>query len=260
MGSQPQIANRMPRLSLSRSTQVRSLHRKKGRSEERAFLAEGERLLEELAGVPERVRYLFGTRDRVDWLMGRFPDAEVYEIDGEGNRLFATENAQGVGGVVEMPEPATAADIAAVDAPVIFLDRLADPGNAGTILRTAEWFGAAGVLFGEGSVDPYNPKVVRATMGAIFRLPIALDVPIAALHPLEIPLHALDAGGEEQLGMHPLPVHAIYAVGSEAHGVSAELRPHARLLRIAGGGGGESLNAAIAASILLYEIFRGSST
>jgi TrmH family RNA methyltransferase len=159
-----------------------------------------------------------------------------------------------------MPEPAVASAIAAAGAPLLFLDRLADPGNAGTILRTAEWFGAAGVLFGEGSVDPYNPKVVRATMGAIFRLPIALGVSIAELRSLDLPLYALDAGGEEPLGRHPLPMHALYAVGSEAHGVDDELLPHARILRIGGGGAAESLNAAIAASILLYEIFRGSST
>jgi len=247
-------------LSRSRKTLVRSLHRRKGRVEEGAYLAEGERLLGELAKSPRGLRFVFATEDYAGRLARMFPGVECCVVDGDGGDLFATENAQGVGAVVDIPLPTSLADLAAAGAPVIYLDGIADPGNAGTILRTAEWFGVAGVAFGTGSVDPYNPKVVRASMGAIFHAPIAADVSPADIAAcaagLGVPVIALEAGGTELLGEIVLPRRAIYVVGSEAHGISAEIRANARPVAIGGLGSVESLNAAIAAAILLYEIFR----
>lgn len=243
-------------LSLSRKSLIRSLHRKKGRVEEGAFLAEGERLLSELAKNPHGVRFLFGVRERAELLADQFPGIPCFTIDGDGAGLFATEQSQGVGAVVDIPPTATLDALAAGGAPIIYLDRIADPGNAGTIVRTAEWFGIDRVIFGEGTVDPYNPKGVRATMGALFHMQIVADVTPAALVALGLPIIALDAGGRENLDEATLPRHAIYVVGSEAHGLSPEIRSAARLLAIAGRGTVESLNAAIAAGILLYQLSR----
>lgn len=242
------------KLSQARAALVRSLHRKKGRMEESAYLAEGERLLEELVADPSRVRFLFGVAERLEWLQQRFSNIPVFAVGNREASLFATENAQGVGAVISIPEPVPVEQIIAIDSPVLYLDHLADPGNLGTILRTAEWFGIQGVLLGEGTVDPYNPKTVRSSMGAVFRLPFAGEISVGTLLDTGLPLLALDGAGEDVLGRASLPRRAIYIVGSEAHGLSPEIRRNARLIAIAGSGNGESLNAAIAAAILMYQV------
>lgn len=243
-------------LSKARAKIIRALHRRKGRSDEGAFIAEGERLLSEISEKAERVRWFFATGDRIGWLEERFPDAEILLIDEEMAGLFATENTQGVGAVIDMlPQPAIA-ELADVGKPLLMLDGVADPGNVGTILRTAEWFGIGGVLLGTGSVDLYNPKVVRATMGAIFRLPVVDGVNVQSVQSLDLSLLALDASATEFLGNTYLPQRAVYIIGSEAHGVTAELLAISRRVAIRGAGYVESLNAASAAAVLCYELSR----
>ncbi|MDB5034844.1 MAG: rRNA methylase [Chlorobi bacterium] len=244
-------------LSLSRAKLIRSLHRGKGRARERAYLAEGKRLLEELSQSPARVRFLFGTEEESGWLARHFPGASI-SVAEEPGALFATEQAQGVGAIVDMPDAVMLDDLAGRGGPILFLDGLADPGNVGTILRTAEWFGLGGVLFGRGSIDPFNPKVVRSSMGAIFRLPVVEEITPHDIITLGLPLFALDAHGARVLGRELLPRRGVYIIGGEAHGVSPDLLERAEPIAIMGSGRGESLNAAIATAILLYELHRGS--
>jgi RNA methyltransferase, TrmH family len=243
-------------LSQARATLIRSLHRKKGRIAEGAFLAEGERLLSELPANGGSVRWFFAEPDNITWIEARFPDAAIYEIERSERSLFATEHAQGVGAVVEISATPTIEELAARMPPLLLLDSLADPGNVGTIIRTAEWFGMGGVLLGPGTVDLYNPKTVRATMGAVFRLPVLEEVDPQMVLQLGLPLIALDASADEYLGETTLPRRGIYIIGSEAHGVSPELLGESRPVAIRGGGQVESLNAAIAAAILCYELSR----
>jgi TrmH family RNA methyltransferase len=243
-------------LSQARATLIRSLHRKKERAAEGAFLAEGERLLSELPAGGGNVRWFFAEPDKIAWIEERFPDAAIYEIDRTQRSLFATEHAQGVGAVVDIATVPTIEELAATMQPLLLLDSLADPGNVGTIIRTAEWFGLGGVLLGTGTVGLYNPKTVRATMGAIFRMPVLEEVHPQMVLQLGLPLIALDASAGEFLGEIPLPRRGIYIVGSEAHGVSPELLGESRPIAIRGVGGVESLNAAIATAILCYELSR----
>lgn len=244
------------RLSIARRSILRALHRRKGRDQEGAYLAEGERLVAELAASGVRPRFLVARADRIDGLVELFPESEVCEIEGGGDDLFATEHAQGVAAVVDLPPTAPANDALAV-LPTLYLDRLADPGNVGTILRTADWFGLRHVLLSPETADPYNPKGVRATMGAIFRMRFSTDVSAAELAGLGVPVIVLDAAGADVLGRTELPRDAVYVVGSEAHGVAREILAFARSVAIAGSGSGESLNAAVAAGILLHELHRG---
>lgn len=244
-------------LSHSLSKLIRSLHRRKGRREQGAFLAEGERLIRELVEYPAEVEFLFGMEDKAEWLQEEFGSRIPIHLVGWGNdSLFATENAQGVGAVVKIPEPIPLEQSLAEQKPWLYLDALADPGNVGTIIRTAAWFGWGGVMLSEGTADLYNPKTVRATMGAIFTLPTCTDVPFADLAATNRPLIALDGNGAEQLGQAPLPLDGIFVIGNEAHGISQQARQQATLVRIPGSGNVESLNAAMATSILCYELFR----
>jgi RNA methyltransferase, TrmH family len=123
-------------------------------------------------------------------------------------------------------------------------------------VRSAEAFGAAGVLFGRGGVDPFAPKVVRAAMGSLFRLPVAavtagdlLDAAAAAGRPIV----AAALEGESLRGAD-LPPNAVLAVGNERHGVAAFLPRWDRAVRIEQAGATDSLNAAVAGSILLYAL------
>lgn len=245
-----------PPLPAGRAKLVRALHRKKERQAEQAYLAEGERLLEELAARPEGVMLLFGTEDRMAWLAGRFPGVPLYRIPERATDLFATDSPQGVGAVVAMPASRSLEELLAPSGPVLFLDALGDPGNVGTIIRTAEWFGLRRILLGQGCVDVYNPKVVRASMGAIFNVEILEQVAIGDLAAEGRPLVALDGAGREMLGDAKLSGDAIYVIGSEAHGLSPEIASAARLIAIPGSGTVESLNAGIAAGILCYELAR----
>jgi TrmH family RNA methyltransferase len=140
----------------------------------------------------------------------------------------------------------------------LLLAGVGDPGNAGTLVRSAEAFGAAGVLFGRGGADPFAPKVVRAAMGSIFRLPVAgvdpeevLDLAAAAGRPVVV----TDREGED-LRLAGLPADAVLAVGNERRGVRDWLPRWDRAVRIPQTEATESLNAAVAGSIVLYESAR----
>jgi TrmH family RNA methyltransferase len=184
------------------------------------------------------------------------PGVDCFEIDERlADGLLATESSQGIAAVIEIPEQPLLQDVDLSDAPLLVLDGVADPGNVGTILRSAEWFAAAGVVLLPGCADPFNPKSVRASMGSLARVPI-VEATHDEIIALERPLYALDTGARIALGRQPLPARAAYVVGSEAHGISDDIAHHATPIAIAGIGRVESLNAAIAASILLYELSR----
>lgn len=248
----------MHQLSLSLAALVRSLHSRKGRVEEGSFLAEGRRLVAELPASPASVRFLFASEEAAGNLPDGLEEVPLYIIPSKSSRLFATDNAQGIGAVVEIPEAAGFDQAVTGTGPLLYLDRMADPGNFGTILRTADWFAHRSILLSPGCVDPYNPKSVRSTMGAIFRMELVLEVRTEELVGSGRPLVALDTGGKDQLGdKGTLPKDGIFVIGGEAHGVSEELLGHARSVSIERLGGGESLNAAVAAGILLYALGRG---
>lgn len=226
------------------------------RAEHRLFLAEGMRLLTELVPLQHRVEFLYGTGDGLALADEGLRECEAFLIEGSDLELFTTEHPQGIGAVVRMEDEPTWEALGALESPILLLDGIADPGNAGTILRAAEWFGIGAVLFGNGSVDPYNPKTVRGSMGAGFRLPVRGNVSPGEILSLERPVYALDKGGELQLGTDPLERRAVYVVGNEAHGLSGFWQGKAQRLAIPGQSAGESLNAAMAATVLCWELSR----
>ncbi len=232
------------------------------RREHGLFLAEGLRLVNELASYPEQVEFVYALPESLPSIHETLQEGSVYLLENNDASLFATENPQGVGAVVRMREPLSVQSCAAMQKPILFLDALADPGNVGTIMRAADWFGIGAVLFGEGSVDPYNPKAVRASMGAAFRLPLRECLSSRDVLSLNRPVYALDAAGESLSGNgmlsgnRVLPKNGVYVVGNEAHGVSDVWHEHGTLIGIPGSGNGESLNAAMAATVLCWELSR----
>lgn len=143
---------------------------------------------------------------------------------------------------------------------LLVLDGLQDPGNLGTILRTADAFALDGIVLCEGCVDPFSPKVVRATMGAIFRLPVVhagLEQTAAWLEEQEIPLYAT-ALRDNSVPLTEVSLErAAVLIGNEGRGVSERgLQLSRKQLIIPMEGRAESLNASIAASIVMYEMSR----
>lgn len=172
--------------------------------------------------------------------------------------IAATDATQGVIALVKPPEW-TAEELFRGQSLVVVVDGLQDPGNAGAIVRSAEAFGATGVLFTNGTVSPYNPKALRASAGSLFRVPLihSLDAGQASalLHQNHLDVYATTAHAPTRLSGVDLTRQCAFVIGSEAHGVSAPLRPGAIELSIPTLGV-ESLNAAVAASVLLYEARR----
>ncbi len=178
------------------------------------------------------------------------------------NSIAGTETSQGVIALVKPPEWKLEQFFGAATLLVV-LDGLQDPGNAGTIVRAAEAFGTTGILFLKGTVSPYNPKTLRASAGSLFRVPFVhgVDAVLArtTLRHNQVELFAGVPAGFRKLAR---PLAAVdltgrcgLIIGSEAHGVSGELRAAAIDVTIPTVGV-ESLNAAVAAGILLYEARR----
>ena len=172
--------------------------------------------------------------------------------------IASTETSPGVISLVR-PPVWTAANLVRGTALVVVLDGIQDPGNAGAIVRSAEAFGATGVLFLKGSASPYNPKTLRASAGSLFRMPMLHGVEAAAVMEL-VDEHGLELYAATSAGGHPLEQTNLgggcaLIIGSEAHGVRPELSAAARAISIRTAGV-ESLNAAVAAGVLLYEARR----
>ena len=177
--------------------------------------------------------------------------APVYELAPNViERVASTEAPQPVLAVVRQRNSVLPADADFV----MVAHRLADPGNAGTIIRSAEAAGAQAVVFTSGSVDPFNPKVVRSTAGSLFRIPVVsaeLDVLQAAgLRILATSSHHGTAYTEADLTGRVAVV-----VGNEAHGVPDDV-PVDGWLTIPHAGAAESLNVAMAATVLAFEVAR----
>lgn len=177
-----------------------------------------------------------------------------------------TEHPQGVLAVCDLLEPPSLASALEVPAPVLILDRVSDPGNVGTILRTADAVGAAGVVLTPECADIHSGKVVRSTTGSLFRLPVIPDVPmgeiIAAVRAAGRALAVASGEGEESLfdavDARMVCPRTCYVIGSEAHGVGQEALGAADItVRIPMAEGVESLNAGVSAAIILYVLAHG---
>ena len=178
-------------------------------------------------------------------------DAPVHEFAPNVlERVATTESPQPVLAVVHqrsqrVPDGATF---------VVVADRLADPGNAGTIIRSAEAAGADAVVLTEGSVDPYNPKVVRATAGSLFRIPVVTRS-LAEIASMGVQLVATSSHRGDAYTDTDLTVPIAVVLGNEAHGVPDDAPVH-RWITIPHHGAAESLNVAMAATVLAFEVAR----
>lgn len=244
-----------------------SLKQKKYREKERRFLIEGLHLCEEILTSDFEVEALFYCPSRVTCARGmqlirEFKNAgiAIEEINSNSLRILSdTVNSQGVVCVVRKREYSFTELANSGPDLLLALDQIKDPGNLGTIIRTAGWFGADGVLISQDSVELTNPKVLRATMGAAFHIPILenqeLNHVLTKLRDMEYALLVADKLGSASYHDFDFPPKNVLILGNEIVGVSKELNNLATTtLKIPKTGRGESLNVAVAAGILLAEM------
>ena len=166
-------------------------------------------------------------------------------------KLCSTKSPQGVLMKLTIP-PEKVFD----EGPVLVLDRISDPGNLGTLLRSASAFGIQNILSLEGSVDIYNDKVLRSSLGAVLSLNIHQKGTVEDLEQLYRPLFIADFGGEDFYGLS-YPENFALVIGNEAHGVSPSIKElPSSVLTIPMANAMESLNAAVAGAILMQHMMR----
>lgn len=253
----------------SRIREWAKLKTKRGRDLDQAFLVEGMRLTKEVLEsslTVEQVLWDVGTDELPDSLLDRMRQRKVplIEVSPAAFKVVSdTVTPQGVLAVVKIPEIHPVSEEAfAGAAHTLLLDGLQDPGNVGTLLRSAEAFGLDSVWMGTGTVDPYSPKVVRASMGGLFRLRVASvdSVKLILSWKERFPsgqVVVTAADGSLPCDAADLTKPCLFVLGSEAFGVSDAVVELADIrLRIPMTGLADSLNVAIAGSVLLYESLR----
>lgn len=246
-------------------TLARDLRRRRARERQGLFVAEGVRAVAELLESPLTVRGLLVAPQLADAprgvalldaaRRGGVPLAEVGEREFAG--AAETDSPQGVLAIGEIPDRRLDTLELPARARLVVLDALQDPGNVGTILRTAAALGAVAVVAMPGTVDLWNAKVVRSAMGAIFHRPAFMSTwaeldTFRARHGLE--LWGADAGGTPLERLRP-PDRLALLVGNEGAGLTAEGRARAgQAVSLPISSAVESLNVAVATGILLYQL------
>lgn len=248
---------------------MRRLIRRKCRDEEGLFLAEGIRFVEEVLSSGWQVEFLVysgkaagGSRGGALLQAAAAAGIPAYEVD---EKLLAeladTATPQGVLAAVRQKEHRLEEVINGRNNPLLLVvDGVQDPGNLGTIIRTADAAGAGGVLLLRGTVDLYNPKTLRSTMGSLFHVPVVRNLEAAefleAVARAGIRLYAGQPRATKNLFQADLREPCAFTLGSEGRGPRAEIAARAEGLQIPMPGRAESLNVAVAAAVMLYEALR----
>jgi len=244
--------------------EVKSLSNKKGRMKAQAISLEGWRLVKDALDWGAKIRYFIVSDSflqKEGLFLSKMSNIKTVQVPDElFSRISETESPQGILAVAEMPVYNKNEIIKSIDR-VIVLENIQDPGNLGTIIRSADACGFDAVLLSKDSVDPYNPKVIRSTMGSLFHIPVmveenfseALDelksnnFLVAAAHTRDsLPCWQADLSGKVAI-----------IIGNEGNGLSDKVLELADItVMIPMPGKAESLNASAAASILIYECMR----
>ena len=253
----------MENLSRAELKRLRALRLKKSRRGDTEIIVEGVRACEAICQAQAQPRLALVTADAcagervrrtLDALASR--GARLLLASAEDIQALAdAETAQGLLAVCAWRERSVEDLVRQPPTPLVALDRVSDPGNAGSILRAADWFGAGGLVAGAGSADLLNPKAIRAAAGSIFNVPLwrGVDLPDT--------LRRLQGAGFRVVAATPRGRPAwrawrrdpcVLVLGNEGHGLSPEVETLADdLVAVPGRGRAESLNAAMAATVLL---------
>lgn len=231
---------------------VQSLKKKKYRLQNNAFVAEGDKLVGELLHSNITVREVFATSQWLfenEGMLSQFSGIATEVTARELDQLSHLQSPQPAVAICDIPEwPSTQP---APEQWSFYLDDIRDPGNLGTIIRTADWFGLTALFCSLNTVDCYNPKVIQATMGSIARVKVVYR----ELGEISgsLPLYAAAMEGTPVQDLVKAE-QGIVVIGNEAHGIAADILHKANPITIPRKGGAESLNAAMAAGIIMSRV------
>lgn len=255
------VQNRFMAISNAQIKLLQSLKLKKFRQKYGKYFVEGPKMVEELMlNKPDSIDTVFGTADYLEKLSGKANKFKVVEVDERSlkkvselktpNQVIAIANLPNLNKVPQLRPSGVS----------IFLDRIQDPGNLGTIIRIADWFGIKDVVCSVGTVDAFSPKVIQSTMGAIYRVNVsytAYEDLIGHNDGIQSFGAVLDTGSSiYSLGDD---FSGILVIGNESQGISSDLQAKLNHLisipRITAGGS-ESLNAAVACGIICGQLIK----
>lgn len=243
---------------------ARSLDTSKGIRESGLFIIEGPKMLDEALQTTITIHSVTINVRNADKFSGLIQICEkrhipVYTMpEAMITQVCGTETPQGLFALVDAPSFKLPEELNMLGNRVVALDGVQDPGNMGTILRCAAAFACSSVIFGAGSANPLNSKVIRSCMGAIFRIPIYESENLPdTLERLSCGGYAIIAGHLAGTPERPrLPDKAVLVIGNESRGISVDVEANCTTLwRLNMPGQMESLNASVAAGIMMYELF-----
>ncbi len=229
-----------------------------GRKKAKAFIIEGERLVFDALKNGARIKYILISEDSIESFGNISDKAETYILaDKLFSELKTTVNSQGIMAVAYHQREQTES-IDYSKGTYLYLDNVTDPGNMGTIIRTADAFGIAGIILSKGCVDVYNPKVLRSTMAGIFNIKLYFDeenlLKTFKQEGFEIIGTFLD--GKSLSKENIFSSKNVIVMGNEANGITKDIEQLCtKRVTIPMTGGAESLNVAVACGIMLYESF-----
>lgn len=227
---------------------VKSLAQKKFRTEYNCFVVEGEKLVHELIDSDFEIEVMYALKD---WIEENQHDKaeEVSAKELASISLLKTPN-QVLAVVKQKKEPLPNT----INSFSIVLDKIQDPGNLGTIIRTADWFGIKTIICSDDSVDVYNPKVIQATMGSIFRVNVYYTCLKEYLSNISLKVYGATLNGKNLCEQKLDKDNSVLLMGNESKGISEDIMPLVtNQVLIPKKGKAESLNVAVATSILCYE-------
>lgn len=235
---------------------IQSLYHKKARDKEKAFIVEGPKMVAELLQSPFETLKVWTTHDK--WLQ-KYPKAPIELVSLQqlesASHLKTAHEVLALAAMPATPEKPPTSHIE--PQLVLALDAIRDPGNMGTLIRIADWFGVNAIVASADTADIFNPKVVQATMGSLFRIPVYYTDLQQYLSGSKTAVYGALLSGAP-LGSFPLPVplmEGVLLIGNESTGIREELLPYiTQAVKIPAFGQAESLNAAIAAAILLGHV------
>ncbi len=231
---------------------IKDLSRKSNRFSEGKFIVEGEKLVNELLQSNFEIEAIYA----VEGWSNSLVEEVVLISEKDLERISQLKTPNKVLAVVKMPEFWDIEENG--KGLTLFLDTINDPGNLGTIIRTADWFGIKLIVCTQQSVDVFNPKVIQSSMGSAFRIPVEYVNANEFLEEYKIqnPTHPIIGAAMEgdELGKFDFPKDALLILGSESHGIHEDIKQHVtQHVTIPKFGQAESLNVGMATGILLWE-------
>lgn len=242
--------------------ELQALRQAKGRKEAGIFAVEGNKLVEELLSSDFRINNIFATGQWVEKNPVMAKKVADYEIvtSKQMEQISNFVTPPGIYATAMIPSSKIKPDNTDREL-ILMLDGINDPGNLGTIIRTADWFGIRKIVVSKDTCDPWQPKVIQSTMGSIFRIQIVEAELVEFLKDVKTPVFGALMQGKNVYHTNMGNNQGVIIIGSESHGIRENVMPFVSCpinIPRAESSQTESLNASVAAGIIISEVFRKS--